>query len=86
MATTNSPVLHIPAGAPRLPDNGQWTNRFEIRSESSTRIYTIAQHKKGRYWGCSCPAWRAHRKCKHLSEIGLPNHQRPYEVQLKEAS
>jgi hypothetical protein len=83
---SNLPVLRMPNNSVRLPDSDQWTNRFEIKAESSTRIYTVAQHKKGRYWGCSCPGWKAHRRCKHLTEIGLPNHQRPHEVQLKEAS
>ena len=63
-----------------LPDNDQWENRFEIHSETSDRIYIIAQHKKKRYWGCSCPGWRAYRKCKHLQTIGLKNHEIPMEV------
>lgn len=49
-----------------LPDKGCWTNRFEIRSESSNRIYIVAQHKETGEWGCSCPGYCRHRKCKHL--------------------
>lgn len=66
-----------------LPDNTQWENRFEVRSESSNRVYTIAQHKTGRYWGCSCPGWKAHRNCKHLAAVGVPNYQRPYEARIQ---
>ena len=65
-----------------LPDNDQWTNRFEVRSETSNRVYTIAQHKTKKHWGCSCPGWKAHRKCKHLTAAGIPNHEQPYEAIL----
>ncbi len=73
----------LPSGSVALPDNTQWTNRFEIKSESSGRIYTVAQHKTSRYWACSCPGWIRFRKCKHLSTIGLPAQMRPYEVSMK---
>ena len=63
-----------------LPDKGQWVNRFEVRSESSDRVYVIAQHKTGRHWGCSCPGWKRHRKCKHLTAVGLPSLEEPHEV------
>jgi hypothetical protein len=33
-----------------LPDNDQYTNRFEIKSETSDRIYIVSQHKKKRHW------------------------------------
>jgi hypothetical protein len=69
-----------------LPDNKQWTNRFYIKSESSGRLYTIAQNKKWRYWGCNCPGWIGHRKCKHLEALGLPAKEQPYEAKLKAAS
>ena len=65
-----------------LPDNEQWTNRFEIRSETSNRVYIIAQHKKHRHWGCSCPGWRTKRNCKHLNALALPAHEKPFEVKL----
>lgn len=64
----------------RLPDNDQWTNRMEIHSETSGRIYIVAQNKKKRHWGCSCPGWRRHRTCKHLSALGLMGKSRPMEV------
>ena len=80
---SNPVVLYRPAGSVALPDNDQWENRFEIKSESSNRIYIVAQHKRLRYWGCSCPAWRTRRTCKHLKSIGLPGNERPYEVSMK---
>jgi len=49
-----------------LPSNAQWENRFEIRSESSNRVYIVAQNKKTGCWGCSCPGYLSHRRCKHL--------------------
>lgn len=52
-----------------LPDNTQWRNRFEIKSETSNRIYVIAQNKSSGKWGCSCPGWIIHRKCKHLRSL-----------------
>jgi len=70
-----------------LPDNAQWTNRFDIKSESSNRLYRIAQNKRGRYWGCSCPGWIGHRKCKHLKALDLPWFEKPFEAgQLNKAS
>lgn len=65
-----------------LPDNEQWTNRFEIASSSSDRIYTIAQNKVKRHWACSCPGWKSKRKCKHLVDLGLPNHEVPFELKV----
>jgi len=66
-----------------LPDNDQWYNRFEVRSESSNRVYIIAQHKKKKHWGCSCPGWKAHRKCKHLAALNLLNYEEPHEVTIE---
>lgn len=65
-----------------LPDNNQWQHRFEIRSETSNRIYIIAQHKDKKHWACSCPGWKRFRKCKHLDSIGLPNYEKPYEATI----
>ena len=76
-------TIHLPQGVEKLPDNPQWQNRFEIRSETSDRIYIIAQHKNNRYWGCSCPGWKSHRHCKHLRTIGIPADMVPYEAQLR---
>jgi hypothetical protein len=52
-----------------LPDNDRYKNRFEIKSETSTRIYTISQVKKDNSWACSCPGWIRFRKCKHLQSL-----------------
>jgi hypothetical protein len=57
-----------------------WINRTEIRSETSDRIYVVSQHASKRHWGCSCPGWRRHRKCKHLERLGLPGDEEPFEV------
>jgi hypothetical protein len=65
-----------------MEDNANWTNRFMIRSESSNALYTIAQNKSRRYWGCNCPGWIGHRKCKHLRALGLPPNEQPYEAKL----
>jgi len=56
-------------GATLLPDNAAWQHRFEIKSSSSSRLYTVAQRKSDGVWGCSCPGWKSHRKCKHLSSM-----------------
>ena len=69
-----------------MPDNAQWTNRFMIRSESSNRLYTIAQNKNRRYWGCNCPGWISRRNCKHLRALGLPGNEAPYEAKLNKGA
>lgn len=65
------------------PDDKVWENKFQIRSESSNRLYTVSQNIKGRFWGCSCPAWRTRRSCKHLRAIGLPENMIPHEAKLE---
>jgi hypothetical protein len=56
-------------GATLLPDNAQWTNRMQIRSESSDRLYTVAQRKSDGTIGCDCMGWIRHRTCKHTKVI-----------------
>lgn len=78
-------TLYIrPDGA--LPDNREWTNRFEINSETGDDVYTIAQHKTKRHWACSCPRWRnakSGRSCKHLAALALPGGETPYEPKIE---
>lgn len=52
-----------------LPDHGAWTHRFEVGSDTSDRVYRVAYNKATRTWGCSCPGWITHRRCKHLSRL-----------------
>lgn len=80
-ATYQTPVLRIPSEI-SLPDNDQWQFRFTIESSSSDRLYTIAQNKKKKHWGCSCFAYRRYRKCKHLVEMGIPTNETPYEPKI----
>ncbi len=66
-------VIRVPVGAIRLPDNAQWKNRFQIKSETSSRIYIISQNKNSGLYGCSCPGFASNRRCKHLERgCGLP--------------
>jgi hypothetical protein len=75
-------VIRVPQSL-LLPDNGQWTNRFYVKSESSDRLYVVSQNKTKRHWGCSCPSYRVRRYCKHLTSIGLPTDEQPYEALLQ---
>jgi hypothetical protein len=63
-----SNALTIP-GAVALPENKVWHNRVEIKSESSDRIYIVAQRKTDNTWGCNCPGWIRFRRCKHLEAM-----------------
>ena len=61
-----------------LPDVPGWTRRRQIRSGSSSRLYTVAQRvNPGKpdhgLWGCSCMGWKRTRNCKHLIAMGLPS-------------
>jgi hypothetical protein len=67
-----------------MADN-QWINRIEIKSETSNRVYVVSQHATKRHWGCSCPAWRTRRRCKHLQSLGLPGGEEPFEVRKNHA-
>ncbi len=61
----------------KLPDNALWENRFEIHSETSNRVYIVAQNKSKKHFACSCPGWKRYRKCKHLRALSLPAHEEP---------
>ena len=52
-----------------LPDNQNYTNRFQIPNSSGERMYTIAQTKLNGVWMCACLGFRRHRHCKHLSAM-----------------
>lgn len=82
MNTETLPAIYIDKSL-TLPSNAQWQNRFEARSETSDRIYIIAQNKKKKHWGCSCMGYRRYRKCKHLIAIKLPTNEVPYEAVIK---
>jgi len=75
-------VIRVPQDR-TMPDNAQYTHRFQIKSESSDRLYTVAQSKSGGWWSCSCPGWIRHKNCKHLTTLGLPGQHRPFEATLK---
>lgn len=53
----------------------QWGTRIEIKSESSSRVYVVAEKlDQGRptgTYGCSCPGWKSRRNCKHLAGMRL---------------
>lgn len=76
-------TIRRPAGSVALQDNKQWTNRFEIHSQTSDRVYVVAQNKSGRFWSCGCFGFIRHRHCKHLAALGLPGHSQPFEALLK---
>ncbi len=52
-----------------LPDNKTHQFRFQIKSESSDRLYIVAQTKLSEQWQCSCPGWIRYRNCKHLKNL-----------------
>ena len=76
------PVIYIPQDM-ALPDNDKWQFRMEIHSETSDRVYIIAQNKDKKHWACSCMGWKRYRHCKHLTAIGVPNYEKPFEVTVK---
>jgi len=59
----------------KLPDSGEWVDRQEYYSETSSRIYVVARRNGTNEHGCSCPGWRTHRKCKHLTKLGYVSYQ-----------
>lgn len=73
----NSKALQITIpGAVMLPANASHVNRMEIKSESSNRLYIVAQSRSIGNWQCSCPSWIYQRlpldqrkPCKHLNAM-----------------
>ena len=55
-------------------DTERYKCRFDIRSESSSRIYRISFDAApgAGYFKCSCPGNIRFGKCKHLSAMNLP--------------
>ena len=84
---SNLPVVNVTIRVNRskmLPDNKLWKNRFEIHSASSDRIYIVSQNIDKGHMGCSCPGWKRYRTCKHLSALGLPGHEQPVILNIKQ--
>lgn len=58
-----------------LTDTSQYKNRFQIKSESSNRLYVVAQRISDDVLTCSCPGWirarngHLNRKCKHTDVL-----------------
>ena len=60
---------------------GQWGTRIEIKSETSSRVYVVAEkldhgQPTGTY-GCSCPGWKGYGNCKHLKSSALKSCREP---------
>lgn len=72
MAKESKSLTIRKSGGELLPDNKTHTNRIQIPSESSDRLYIVSQAKKSGEWQCDCPGWTMNRhrtsdgKCKHL--------------------
>jgi hypothetical protein len=69
MMTTEIEVLAVAIGSRLLPDTDQWVNRFQVKSTSSSSLYTVAQRRSDMVWGCSCRGWTHYRHCKHLDDV-----------------
>ena len=55
-----------------LPDEGIYQNRFHVKSDSSNNLYIVSTNSRNNNsWGCACPGWKRHRKCRHLKKLGL---------------
>ena len=83
-------TLNLPASVDLLPDNSQYTNRFNLTSGSSGKVYLVAQRifnpntGKGGWWACDCPSYKFGRRgskiCKHMRDLGLPGNHEPFFV------
>ncbi len=71
-------------GAALLDDTEQYRYRMEIKSETSTRLYVVAQRRSTGEWSCSCPGWIfGNRHCKHLDAMLPALIQLPASDELK---
>lgn len=68
-----------------MKEDNQWQFKFQVKSQSSDKMYTISQHKEQKHWACSCKGWTTRRYCKHLDALDLPGGQVPYLTDEKEA-
>lgn len=70
---SNQIIPKPPTGVQCLPDTDRYANRFDVRSQSSNRMYRISYDKSDgmRCWVCSCPGYLRHGHCKHTTSIGL---------------
>ena len=73
------PMFILPPGARKLPDSARHCNRFQIRSDSSDRLYTIAFDRAMSRWTCGCGSYiyAKGRPCKHLLRLGLVGSRAP---------
>lgn len=63
--------------------NDKWQHRFFVPSSTVGKHYTISQHKEHKHWGCSCAGYRNRRECKHLTNLGLPAKEKPFEPEVE---
>lgn len=60
-----------------LPDGPRYKNRFYVKGSSISKRtgrankYLVSYDTATNQWCCECRGWIAHRKCHHLSEMGL---------------
>jgi hypothetical protein len=50
----------------------KWVERWEVRSHSSNKLYTVSLANDNKTWGCSCPHWTRNFPrpiCKHIREV-----------------
>ena len=51
----------------------KWIQKWKVPSNTSDKVYTVSIAEDGT-WGCSCPAWKFHRKqCDHIKDTQSKN-------------
>ena len=48
--------------------------KYEIKSSSSAKFYTVEAHDHGKWWSCNCPHWVYRMRpikgrCKHIDAV-----------------